>query len=332
MTIQLINFENLTFVDGTVLTNANLGVTSDSPIQPTTGNRWVWDAASHEPRRTLDAVGGNYIRDDNVATDVRVAQLRWFYWPGADPAVAEYPCVIRSVNPEDGQRAGLVVHTNGQLKVIYNSATQGNVIYDMSALAAGLYAVEYQANCLASGGSIKGWLYSEDLATQYGVNENTGLAFTASTQMGRFRYGGFVASGAWTQDRLAHGIVNMVNEALVDNMLRDAWLAALSSPPTLTVTRPAENMVDARTSTPGTAGILTYAMAYVSGSDHSSGIVQLTDGLFVIPQDTSSSSTYSVTVTENPSSLTDTTDIVVAAASTAVDSIRHRVWTGSGWE
>lgn len=331
MTIHIVDFEALTIPDGQILTNADLGVTSSASIQPTSGTRWVWDAAAKMPKRTLDTNGNNYVRDDVLAADTRVAMMRWFYWPGADPTSHTVLMACRSNNPVDGQRLGMVITTAGEFRLTYNSGVQIGTTVDMTALPAGYYAIEIQANALASGGSAKGWLYSQDLQTVHGTVSASSLAFTATTEFGRFRFGGAIAGGAWTEDRMPHGIISAVNEPLTDNMLRDAWLATQVSSPTLVVDRPAENVVDARSSTPGAGGTLTYAMAHVAGPDNTAGIDELVEGIFAIPQDPASPSTYSVTATEAPSGLTDTENVVVAAAATVAASIRRRVWDGAAW-
>lgn len=110
-----------------------------------------------------------------------------------------------------------------------------------------------------------------------------------------------------------------------------ADIAPLAGPPTLAYTSAVKQVVDARTSASGSGAALTYAMAYVSGEDNSSGITEPIEGLFLVPQGTSSS-IYSVTVTEITG--TDTDNVTVPAAGAgASGGLRRRVWdTGtSAW-
>lgn len=77
------------------------------------------------------------------------------------------------------------------------------------------------------------------------------------------------------------------------------------------------------------ATILTGGVASLTHSiSPSSGVLERTEGLFVVQQGASSVS-YTITSTDGVTSLVNT--VVVPAAVVTTDNLRERIWTGSAW-
>lgn len=97
-----------------------------------------------------------------------------------------------------------------------------------------------------------------------------------------------------------------------------AWPASSSSGPTLTVTRPAANLADLRTSTSGDASSLTYnTPVRVSGPTLT--VSSLASGLWLFSQDASTDAVYTVCVTQGDAQ-TASQNITIAAQSSSSSS------------
>lgn len=107
-----------------------------------------------------------------------------------------------------------------------------------------------------------------------------------------------------------------------------AWVDPTSHtvPPTLTLTKIQDNAYTALSSAAGAGGTLAFTVAYKSGANHAASIVEPADGIFIFPQDAAASSTYTVTVTESPSGLTASADVVIPPAAAPVDSLIWEAW------
>lgn len=93
-----------------------------------------------------------------------------------------------------------------------------------------------------------------------------------------------------------------------------AWPASSSPAPTLTVTRPAANLADLRTSTSGDASSLTYnTPVWVSGPVLT--VSSLASGLWLFSQDTSTAAVYTVRITQGDSQTASQNITVAAQAS-----------------
>lgn len=130
--------------------------------------------------------------------------------------------------------------------------------------------------------------------------------------------------GVLTQGRIAIASTVGVDDFGMKDGNDAVWGAWPASQGVIANTTTTENvvMVDARTSTGG-SGVLTYSIS------PSSGVTEPVDGVFLIPQ-TSSTQNFTVTVTDGILSDTKTVTITPASAPTQA-SMRHRTWTGSAW-
>lgn len=84
--------------------------------------------------------------------------------------------------------------------------------------------------------------------------------------------------------------------------------------------------VDARGSTAGSGGGLTYSITQTAGTSATATLI--TAGYWRIPKQSTSTSTWTVTVTESGSGLTDTQTVVVPTRSS---SSGRRYWNGTAW-
>jgi hypothetical protein len=184
--------------DDEVLTLANLpGLNTTTQPQPTSGNRWQWNAARGCPDRLLDAVSGNYIRgDDTGGTDA--AALRWFDWNG-DPGANINLLAFR--DSSDAQTFGIALASNGHLTVTYGSSVYGAYI-DMTGMDAGTYAAQVWCHAVATpDGYVRLALYDEAL-TQVGTTVETASLDLARTDLGHCRFGGATTVTDYTTDTL----------------------------------------------------------------------------------------------------------------------------------
>lgn len=184
--------------DNEILTLANLpGLNTAVPPQPTTGNRWQWNAARGCPDRLLDAVAGNYVRgDDTGGTDA--AALRWFDY-AADPGANINLLQLR--DSSDAQTCGIALASNGHLTLTYGSSVYGAYI-DMTGMDPGTYAVQVWCHAVATpDGYVRLALYDESL-TQIGTTVETGSLDLARTDLGHCRFGGATTTTGYTSDVL----------------------------------------------------------------------------------------------------------------------------------
>lgn len=92
-----------------------------------------------------------------------------------------------------------------------------------------------------------------------------------------------------------------------------AWPHTSTSGPTIVIARPADNLVDLRSSTSGDASSLTYPTpVHVSGATLTT--TSLTSGLWLFSQDSASSAVYTVRVTQGDSQ-TASQDVTIPALS-----------------
>lgn len=184
--------------DDEVLTLSNLpGLNTTTQPQPTSGNRWQWNAARGCPDRLLDAVDGNYVRgDDTGGTDA--AALRWFDWNG-DPGANINLLAFR--DSSDAQTFGIALASNGHLTVTYGASVYGAYI-DMTGMDAGTYAAQVWCHAVATpDGYVRLALYDEAL-TQIGTTVETASLDLARTDLGHCRFGGATTTTNYTSDIL----------------------------------------------------------------------------------------------------------------------------------
>jgi hypothetical protein len=109
-----------------------------------------------------------------------------------------------------------------------------------------------------------------------------------------------------------------------------ADIAPLAGPPTLSFTTADKFVVDARGSGSGGGGALAFSMAYSSGQNNASSILEPVEGLFLVPHGTATS-VYTVTVSETTGTDSDTVT-VPAAGSGADEGLEYLVYDATlGW-
>lgn len=105
--------------------------------------------------------------------------------------------------------------------------------------------------------------------------------------------------------------------------------ATPSTPPNLVETEGTFYVVDARSSTATSGGVLSFTLVQTSGPAFTP--VVLATGLWKVQQDTSSARVYTLTVTEDTSGLSSTKTVTVPNLSQYASGA-EMLWNGTAWE
>lgn len=209
----MVNLAGVTLADETIVSTTNVVNlnTSTSP-QPTSGNRWLWDADTHSIYRTLDGTGG-YVRADDTGTFG--GGFRSFDWsgPGGGPSALATLTQVRGAG--DSQRGGAQLLTDGRIVVTYGSGTIGVTVVDMDSQAAGRYYVETLVKLVDTTGYVKVNVYNAALSLVASA-QNTGLSLADTgvhvrhgnaTGYTTDRMGGWFGAGCLTEGQTFLSII-----------------------------------------------------------------------------------------------------------------------------
>jgi len=323
------NFEG--FSAGAVLTSGASG--GQSPIANVQGTVTVSDTTPLTGDKSAEVTlttGTQYMRFDNAGATGRTGILFKFRYPGT-PAISASLFSGRNNDSTEVGVFGAQVFTTGVIQIIRTNS--GSVITE-SRCPTGLLvpgndywlSAFYLPGGSATTARLGYRLYAADGSTvlhEWAPATDYDVGITGSAT--RYRLG-LMLSTQWVSS------VFKVDEVYGGDLASGAWWTPPTVDPTLTVTATDSYTYDARTSTSGGGGSLTYSVSYLSGANHLSEILEPIDGLFIIPKDTTTSSAYRITVTEGLR--TDTQDVTVPSAVAPVfvpDSIRRRIRVGGSW-
>ena len=206
------------------------------------------------------------------------------------PSTAAVVAGIR--NEASSWMAQIVVSSSGRI-----TATQGSVAISGSSYTATaldhLYWVELAATAGAttSTGRVEMHVYDSDGTTELWSFDSGTTVNTGTGNVKYFQHGGVSTAGGWT----TFDLDSFQGGALASGF----WgpLSAEAGPPVVTVSQPAGNLVDLRSSTSGDSSSLTYpSPTHVSGPILT--VSSLDDGLWLFAQDSTTSSVYTVSVVQ----------------------------------
>ena len=274
-------------------------------------------------RITLDA-SSSYLRvdADTTMTNRVFFRLKTTY-PGPATSSINTMAVLMAGTV---RTVSLVVGTDGKpFFTLTNSGTYFAACKPSTALTAGSkYTFEIVVGKATAAGNTDGELGFRILDSAgtvihtYSGTGNTGIAdYTA------VRFGGATNTLGWTT-------LDIDDTSFGD--LASGWPTAITSTSTtVSVINAIYYVSDFRASTSGGGNTLTFSIAWTSGANHASGIVVPVSGLFLIPQDSSSTSVYTVTVVDGANNTTQQVTVPSGSSSGAADSIIEYYWNGSAW-
>lgn len=304
---------------GAIVANG-VGVTSSSNI---TYSSAAAKSGSLGGRMVLDA-GSSYLRlDASAALGTRVFFSLKTTYPGPASTSTNTVAVLMATST---RVLSLLVGTDGKpFFGLTNSGTWYTACKPSTALTAGsTYIFQVVVGTASSAGATDGELGFRILdAGGTVVHSWTGTGDTGVAAYTAARFGGANNVNGWTT-------FDIDDVSLGDSA--SGWPTLLSSTATtVNVTGASYYAVDFRASTSGGNNVLSFSIAWTGGPNYSTSIQTPVAGLFLVPQDTSTVSVYTVTIVDGAATNTRQVSVPAAAASSSTDSVTEYYWDGSAW-
>ncbi|MGV9001437.1 MAG: hypothetical protein ACOH18_00555 [Candidatus Saccharimonadaceae bacterium] len=259
----------------------------------------------------------SYLRLDLVDTGTRYVARRYFYYEAMP--TGNYTLLAMYAG---ATLAGSIVVTSDGKITPYRGSTALTTLKSTAALTTGAwYAIEYAITPETGGGGngIIEWRLMTAAETQIETKNVTAQA-TGTGAITYIRY----ASSSSTTSGLTYDYLDELRGGPLDS----GWIGPVTGgAPTVNTSEATSYAVDARSST-GDA-TLTYSIAWSSGPNNLSSVVEPVDGVFLIPLATTAA-VYVITASDG--TLTTNHNVSVPASVAALpDTTRRRTWSGSSW-
>ena len=310
MTLYINNPSKLALANGTAASSSNTGGAAGVTLPP------VYSATgtiTFQSGKWRHIHGTGVARFDLPITATSMLSTEVLY-EGSTPTAGSRIVEVRHASGY----ALLIVHGDDGKLYLHDSANV-NVFTTAAAVTSPFRVhVGIQKGTTSSNGKIRFDVYTANSGLSTTPSEtfssdtsNVGTADLTTVRFGRI---------STTTDSTP---IDLVNLQVSDTQITSLGPLVTADPPVASAAAPGDVVIDARASTTGGGGTLTYSIS------PSTGTSQPTSGLFLVPAPTTST-TYTVTVTESPSGLTDTADATVEPA-TPTSGVRTLVFDGTDW-